>query len=102
MIVSGARLGISGPPSGVRPASTRPTDIARFDEMPESVVRIDDDDIELHNMDTIDLTGLYNEELDRRRPTRSAPRELTDRAPDNLIVGPKGPILMFRGCGAVR
>ena len=39
------------------------TDVARFDEMPESVVRIDDDDIELHNMDTIDLTGLYNEEL---------------------------------------
>jgi uncharacterized membrane protein len=28
---------------------------------PESVVRIDDDDIELHNMDTIDLTGLYSE-----------------------------------------
>ena len=23
-------------------------------------MRIDDDDIELHNMDTIDLTGLYN------------------------------------------
>ena len=38
-------------------------DIARFDEMPASVVRIDDDDIELHNLDTIDLTGLYNEEL---------------------------------------
>ncbi len=31
-------------------------------------MRIDDDDIELHNMDTIDLTGLYNEEL------RSEPR----------------------------
>ncbi|MDP9091795.1 MAG: hypothetical protein M3N95_02340 [Actinomycetota bacterium] len=39
------------------------TDIAHFEEMPESVVRIDDDDIELHNLDTIDLTGLYNEEL---------------------------------------
>jgi hypothetical protein len=39
------------------------TEIARFAEIPESVVRIDDDDIELHNMDTIDLTGLYNEEL---------------------------------------
>jgi hypothetical protein len=39
------------------------TEVARFDEMPESVVRIDDDDIELHSMDTIDLTGLYNEEL---------------------------------------
>lgn len=29
----------------------------------ESVVRIDDDDIELHNLDTIDLTGLYHEAL---------------------------------------
>jgi hypothetical protein len=29
----------------------------------ESVVRIDDDDIELHNLDTIDLTGLYSEEF---------------------------------------
>jgi membrane protein implicated in regulation of membrane protease activity len=37
--------------------------IARFEEAPSSMVRIDDDDIELHNMDTIDLTGLYNEEL---------------------------------------
>jgi hypothetical protein len=27
------------------------------------VVRIDDDDIELQNMDTIDLTGIYEEEL---------------------------------------
>ena len=34
-----------------------------FDEPPESVVRIDDDDIELMSMDTIDLTGLYSEEL---------------------------------------
>ena len=39
------------------------TELGRFDEMPESVVRIDDDDIELHNLDTVDLTGLYNEEL---------------------------------------
>jgi Flp pilus assembly protein TadB len=31
--------------------------------VPSSVVRIDDDDLELHNMDTIDLTGLYSEEL---------------------------------------
>jgi hypothetical protein len=36
--------------------------IARFEEAPSSVVRIDDDDIELHNLDTIDLTGLYSEE----------------------------------------
>ena len=39
-------------------------DIARFDEAPESVVRIDDDDIELQNLDTIDLTGLYGEDLE--------------------------------------
>lgn len=36
--------------------------VDRFVEPPNSVVRIDDDDIELHNMDTIDLTGLYVEE----------------------------------------
>jgi hypothetical protein len=33
--------------------------IDRFVEPPASVVRIDDDDLELHNLDTIDLTGLY-------------------------------------------
>ncbi len=33
-----------------------------FAEPPASVVRIDDDDLALHNLDTIDLTGLYNEE----------------------------------------
>ena len=38
-------------------------DDAYFAEAPESVVRIDDDDIELHSMDTIDLTGLYTEDL---------------------------------------
>jgi hypothetical protein len=37
-------------------------DFGRFEEIPESVVRIDDDDIELHNLDTIDLTGLYEQE----------------------------------------
>ena len=36
--------------------------IARFEEAPATMVRIDDDDIELHNMDTIDLTGLYTED----------------------------------------
>lgn len=35
----------------------------RFDDVPESVVRIDDDDVALMSMDTIDLTGLYNEDL---------------------------------------
>lgn len=37
-------------------------EIGRFDLAPDTVVRIDDDDIELHNMDTIDLTGLYRED----------------------------------------
>ncbi|HJQ42537.1 MAG TPA: hypothetical protein VJ831_05600 [Jatrophihabitantaceae bacterium] len=37
-------------------------EIARFEEAPSSMVRIDDDDIELHNLDTIDLTGLYSED----------------------------------------
>jgi hypothetical protein len=34
----------------------------RFERAPESVVRIDDDDLELQSMDTMDLTGLYVEE----------------------------------------
>jgi hypothetical protein len=37
-------------------------EVERFERAPESVVRIDDDDLELHNLDTIDLTGLYTEE----------------------------------------
>jgi hypothetical protein len=37
--------------------------VGHFEQAPESVVRIDDDDVELMSMDTIDLTGLYNEEL---------------------------------------
>jgi Flp pilus assembly protein TadB len=48
------------------------TDIAHFEEMPESVVRIDDDDIELHNMDTIDLTGLYQDSLAEASAQRRA------------------------------
>jgi hypothetical protein len=32
-----------------------------FDEVPDTMVRIDDDSIELHNLDTMDLTGVYNE-----------------------------------------
>jgi hypothetical protein len=35
-----------------------------FAEMGPTVVRIDDDDLELQNFDTIDLTGLYTEQLD--------------------------------------
>src|SRR4051794_31805462 len=47
-----------------RPASYDATEeLARFEQAPESVVRIDDDDVELMSMDTIDLTGLYSEEL---------------------------------------
>ena len=42
-----------------------------FDEIPETVVRIDDDHVDLHTLDTIDLTGVYNEadypELRERR-----------------------------------
>jgi hypothetical protein len=34
-----------------------------FAAVPDTAVRIDDDDLELQNMDTIDLTGLYSEEL---------------------------------------
>jgi hypothetical protein len=47
-----------------RPAGYDATEeIGRFEQAPESVVRIDDDDVELMSMDTIDLTGLYSEEL---------------------------------------
>lgn len=38
------------------------TELGHFEEAPQSVVRIDDDDLALHSMDTIDLTGLYTEE----------------------------------------
>ena len=51
-----------------RAASRRPVgydatvEPERFEQLPDSVVRIDDDDLELQSMDTIDLTGLYTEE----------------------------------------
>ncbi len=39
------------------------TDIAeRMSVAADSAVRIDDDDVELHNLDTVDLTGLYDEQ----------------------------------------
>jgi len=38
---------------------------------PDSAVHIDDDDLELHEHDTVDLTGLYAEES---APERSAQR----------------------------
>ncbi|WP_375491858.1 hypothetical protein [uncultured Jatrophihabitans sp.] len=43
-----------------------------FEQAPESVVRIDDDAIELHSMDTIDLTGLYTEEREAEALQRRA------------------------------
>jgi hypothetical protein len=39
------------------------TDITeQMSAIPESAVRIDDDDLELHNLDTVDLTGLYEDD----------------------------------------
>jgi len=46
--------------------------VERFEEFPESVVRIDDDDVELMSMDTIDLTGLYHEDLEAASVQRRA------------------------------
>lgn len=60
-----------------RAAARRPAgydlteEVARFEEPPDSVVRIDDDDVALMSMDTIDLTGLYDEEM---APTASERR----------------------------
>ena len=48
------------------------SELSRFDDMPESVVRIDDDDLELHNLDTVDLTGLYTEEAGEAAAQRRA------------------------------
>jgi hypothetical protein len=53
-------------------AENRRASMPEFVEAPESVVRIDDDDIELHNMDTIDLTGLYQESLAEASAQRRA------------------------------
>jgi membrane protein implicated in regulation of membrane protease activity len=39
---------------------------------PESVVRIDDEDVELHAMDTVDLTGLYEEGVEYAEEHRRA------------------------------
>jgi hypothetical protein len=61
-----------------RAASRRPAgydateEVARFDEVPDAVVRIDDDDVELMSMDTIDLTGLYNEDMEPAAVQRRA------------------------------
>jgi hypothetical protein len=48
------------------------SDLSGHDGRPESLVRIDDDDLELHNLDTVDLTGLYNEELGAAAAQRRA------------------------------
>jgi hypothetical protein len=62
----------------LRAASRRPAgydateEVARFDEAPDTVVRIDDDDVELMSMDTIDLTGLYTENLEPAAAQRRA------------------------------
>ena len=48
------------------------SDPGRFDDLPDSRVRIDDDDIELHNLDTVDLTGLYNAEAGEAAAQRRA------------------------------
>jgi hypothetical protein len=47
-------------------------DLGSHDGQPESLVRIDDDDLELHNLDTVDLTGLYNEVLGATASQRRA------------------------------
>jgi len=44
----------------------------------ESTVRIDDDDFALHNHDTVDLTGLYEEEALAEQSR--TPGELSQRA----------------------
>ncbi len=46
--------------------------VEEFSVDSDSVVRIDDDDIELHSMDTIDLTGLYTEEREAEALQRRA------------------------------
>jgi membrane protein implicated in regulation of membrane protease activity len=54
-----------------RPVSYDVTeDPAKLDTAPVSVVRIDDDDIELQSMDTMDLTGLFEAE----EPTEAVQR----------------------------
>ena len=62
MTASAASAGSSAPPPAVRHGFDATDRLARFEDAAESVVRIDDDDLELHNMDTIDLTGLYIED----------------------------------------
>ena len=61
-------------------AATRQAHGYDVTELPEALitghesgaVRIDDDDIELHNLDTVDLTGLYDEDMAERPVQRRA------------------------------
>jgi len=55
-------------PAGYEATAQEPAFAAPAD----SVVRIDDDDIELHSMDTIDLTGVYSEDLTADTAARRA------------------------------
>jgi Flp pilus assembly protein TadB len=61
-----------------RARSTRSSGVDATDETMEfplaapTVVRIDDDDIELQNLETIDLTGLYTEELTQTADRRAS------------------------------
>ena len=52
--------------------TAEPAFAPEFAQQPESMVRIDDDDLELHNLDTIDLTGLYSEGLAEAATQRRA------------------------------
>jgi hypothetical protein len=64
----------------LRATSRRPTgydvteEVDRFEQAPDSVVRIDDDDLELMSMDTIDLTGLYSEDRSTLAPAAAQRR----------------------------
>jgi hypothetical protein len=47
-------------------------ELVEFAEVSPNVVRIDDDDIELQNLETIDLTGLYVEDLEQAADRRAS------------------------------
>jgi membrane protein implicated in regulation of membrane protease activity len=47
-------------------------DVAEFERRADSVVRIDDDDVELMSMDTMDLTGVYDAEAEPAAVQRRA------------------------------
>ena len=55
------RRSAAPPPQSARDYDATST-LHRFTDRPEAVVEIDSDDVSLHNIDTIDLTGLYTDE----------------------------------------